>query len=350
MTDARLDAHVIVRRHGFALDAAMAVAPGEIVAVMGPSGAGKSTMLGVISGLLRTRDGHVRVGGRDVSTRDRQVAPQHRGVVLLGQEPHLFPHLSARDNVAFGLHRRGLDRGQARAQADEWLARTGLAEHGARAPRALSGGQQQRVALARALATRPEVLLLDEPLTALDVETGAGIRALLAEQLPAAGTTTVMVTHSAVDAVALASRLILLEGGSVSQDGPIRDVLGAPATTFGATIAGVSRVPGTARDGVWRAGALALPAPGTPDGLAVAFIPPRAVRPYPAGAATPAGFAAWTTLVARVEPTVAGARVVAADPLIVADLSVRAVAEHRISVGDEIRCAVDPAEVRIVAG
>ena len=348
MSGAALDAHVVVRRRGFVLDAAVTVAGGEVIAVMGPSGAGKSTLLAVVSGLLRSREGHVRVGGRDVSTPERQVAPQRRGVVLLGQEPHLFPHLTARDNVAFGLRRRGVRRGQARAEAEEWLARTGLADHAGHAPRELSGGQQQRVALARALATRPEVLLLDEPLTALDVETGAGIRALLATQLPAAGTTTVMVTHSAVDAVALASRLVVLEGGRVSQDGPIRDVLTTPATAFGAMIAGVGRVTGTVAGGVWQAGALAVPAGDVAEGSAVAYLPPGAVRlADPREAASVAG--AWRARVARLEPTVAGVRVVTTGPEVAVDVPVATVAERSIAAGGEIGMRVDLAAVRIVA-
>lgn len=281
MTGAALDAHVVVRRRGFVLDAAVTVAGGEVIAVMGPSGAGKSTLLAVVSGLLRSREGHVRVGGRDVSTPERQVAPQRRGVVLLGQEPHLFPHLTARDNVAFGLRRRGVRRGQARAEAEEWLARTGLADHAGHAPRELSGGQQQRVALARALATRPEVLT-------------------------------------------------------------------TPATAFGAMIAGVGRVTGTVAGGVWQAGALAVPAGGVAEGSAVAYLPPGAVRlADPREAASVAG--AWRARVARLEPTVAGVRVVTTGPEVAVDVPVATIAERSIAAGGEIRMRVDLAAVRIVA-
>jgi ABC-type nitrate/sulfonate/bicarbonate transport system ATPase subunit len=159
---------------------------GETVAVLGPSGAGKSTLLDVIAGLLASpRACACRWSRAHLAA--AVVAPQRRGVVLLRQDPHLFPHLTARENVAFGLRARGTAKTDALAEADEWLAQVGLADvqAGDRRPRELSGGQQQRVALARALATRPDVLLLDEPLTALDAETASGVRALLAERLAA---------------------------------------------------------------------------------------------------------------------------------------------------------------------
>jgi len=231
-----LDAHVVIERHDFRLDAALAVAPGEVVALMGPSGAGKSTLLAAIAGLVRMRSGHVRIDGSDVAG-SHPVAPHRRGVVLLGQDPRLFPHLSAADNIAFGMRAHGLSRHAARAEARAWLERVGLDGFDARRPAELSGGQQQRVALARALATAPRVLLLDEPLTALDPETAGGIRTLLAEQLRAADATALVVTHNPIDATVLARRLIVLETGSISQHGAVTEVLANPATRFVATIA-----------------------------------------------------------------------------------------------------------------
>ncbi|HAN24259.1 MAG TPA: ABC transporter ATP-binding protein, partial [Microbacterium ginsengisoli] len=157
-----LDARVVVRRDGFALDAALAVAPGETIAVMGPSGAGKSTLLGALAGLVPLDDGRIAVGGRELSTPARTVPPARRRMVLLSQDPHLFPHLSALDNVAFGPRARGVPRSVARARAQDWLDRLGVGAAASRRPDALSGGQRQRVALARAIVTEPDVLLLDE--------------------------------------------------------------------------------------------------------------------------------------------------------------------------------------------
>ncbi|WP_336631491.1 MULTISPECIES: sulfate/molybdate ABC transporter ATP-binding protein [unclassified Microbacterium] len=348
---ARLDVHGVVRRGGFELDARVAAGPGDAVAVMGPSGAGKSTLLAVVAGLLRSREGHVRVDGRDVSSPTTQVPPKHRGVVLLGQDPHLFPHLSARENVVFGLRaRRRASSAALRAAADAWLDRVGLGAHRARRPDALSGGQRQRVALARALATAPRLLLLDEPFGALDPATATEIRGVLADQLAATGTTTVFVTHAVVDALVLADRLLLLEEGRVVQDGPPRDVLTLPATPFAAGLAGVARVPGTVRAGVWRAAGLALPAAELPDTDAVAFVPAEAVHLVADAAASASGrLAVWRARVVRVDATVAGARVQTADPIVSVDVPVTALAEHLPRAGDELTLAVDPRAVRIQA-
>ncbi len=242
---ATLDAEIRVDRGAFALDAALRAEPGEIVALMGPSGAGKSTLLGVVAGFVPLTAGAVRLDGGTVQDAvGTDVPPRERGVILLGQQPRLFPHLSARDNIAFGPRARRVPKTQARADADAWLARIGLAGLGDRRPARLSGGQQQRVALARALATAPRVLLLDEPLASLDPATADGIRALLRDELAETGTTIVMATHDAADAIALADRLVVLEGGRVTADGEPSTVLDEPATPFAAALA--RTVPGAA--------------------------------------------------------------------------------------------------------
>lgn len=362
MTAPALDAHVVVRRDGFVLDAAITAEPGEIVALMGPSGAGKSSALAVISGLLPVSDGRVSVGGEVVSSATVQLPPQRRGVVLLGQDPHLFPHLSARDNVAFGIRVSGVGgraaaRVERRARSERWLELVGLAGRGHRRPAELSGGQQQRVALARALATEPRVLLLDEPFTALDPATRGDIRAMLAARLPAAGVTTVMVTHDVVDAAALAARLIVLDHGRVTQDGSVREVLAAPASDFAATLAGVNRVPGRVAAEVWSAGGLRLPAVGLADGDAVALIPPSAVQLLLEAGEDGAGDAAasdvswtWTSPVLRLEATATGARLRAADPDIVCDVPITAIADGALAAGDPVRLRLDPSAVRFAKG
>ncbi len=166
-------------------------------------------------------------------------------MVLLGQDPRLFPHLTIIENVAFGPRAHGTDRAAARRSATEWLRRVGLGDAGERHPAQLSGGQQQRVALARALAVEPRMLLLDEPLTSLDVETAADVRDLLRAQLAETGATALLVSHDATDAVGVARRLIVLEQGTVAQEGLVEDVLAAPATRFVAAVAAAHRFGGS---------------------------------------------------------------------------------------------------------
>lgn len=327
---AALTADIRVRRRGLTVSAALTAAPGEIVAVMGPSGAGKTTILEAIAGLTPLDAGSVRIGDEVVSAPGHQVAPRRRGTVLLRQDPCLFPHLSARDNVAFGLRSRGESARRARTAAEDWLARVGLAGAGDRAPRELSGGQQQRVALARALAAEPRVVLLDEPLTALDPATAATLRTVLADQLRAAGTTTVLVTHDALDAAAAADRLVLLENGEVSQRGDVRAVLRAPATAFGAAIAGLNRVVGRVEGGVWRSGALRIAQRADAGGASIALFRPSAVAVAPGkGGIGLADAITWEATVQRLEPTVGGVRVFVADPALAVDVGVEHAAELR---------------------
>jgi len=248
-----LDARLLVPRGAFALDVALTVAAGDVLALLGPNGSGKSTLLAALAGLIRPAAGHVRVGER-VLTRCEPgrtallVPPERRRVGLLGQDPLLFPHLDAVQNIAFGLRSTGTPRAEALAEAAEWLAAVGLAGMERRRPAALSGGQQQRVAIARALAPRPDVLLLDEPMAALDVETAAQTRELLAERIRTGGTTTVLVTHDATDALVLADRTAVLHEGRIVDDGPTARVLGEPTTRFVASFGGSGVLVGTVRE------------------------------------------------------------------------------------------------------
>ena len=351
MTGTGLDAHIVVERRGFRLDAVVQASPGETVAVMGPSGAGKSTLLGALAGLVTLDGGHVRLGDRmlDSAHPRAHVTPSQRGVVLLGQEPRLFPHLSAHGNVAFGLLARGSIRSAADAQADEWMSRVGLEGLGGRRPAELSGGQQQRVAIARALATRPSAVLLDEPLTFLDLETAGEIRAVLRDQLAATHTTAVVATHDAVDAVSLAHRLVVVENGTVTQVGAVRDVLAWPATRFVAAVAGLNRVLGTARDRRWTRDGLTLPASIDGEEVAAVF-PPTAVRLEAAGAERPAsGDGEWLGRVVRLEQTPSGVRVRTAEPEVAIDLTADRAAALELTPGLAVRLQVDPAEVRMLA-
>ncbi|RUR03140.1 sulfate/molybdate ABC transporter ATP-binding protein [Labedella endophytica] len=240
-----VDAEVLSR--GF--DARITVAEGETVALLGPNGAGKSTLLGLAAGLIAPDRGRATLGGRvllDVGSSGRQVVlpAWRRGVSLLAQEALLFPHLTVRENVAFGPRSTGASRAEARRSADAWLERVDATDLARRRPAELSGGQAQRVAVARALATEPELLLLDEPLAALDVSVAPAIRRLLREVLQ--HRTAIVVTHDVLDAYTLADRIVVLEAGRVVDAGPARAVLDRPTTPFAAGLAGLNLLVGTA--------------------------------------------------------------------------------------------------------
>jgi molybdate transport system ATP-binding protein len=243
-----LAGRVVARRGELAVDVELAVADGEVLAVLGPNGAGKSTVLRVLAGLLRPGGGRVVVDGEQVWDDGAVHLPPHRrSLGMVFQDHLLFPHLSVTENVAFGPRSRGIPRAAARAAATTWLDRVGLAGLGDRRPGQLSGGQAQRAALARALAGDPRVLLLDEPLSALDARTRLTVRAELRRHLADYPGSTVLVTHDPVDAMALADRVLVVEDGRVVQQGPPADVARRPRTDYVARLVGLSLLPGTAR-------------------------------------------------------------------------------------------------------
>ncbi|KDA44503.1 MULTISPECIES: ATP-binding cassette domain-containing protein [unclassified Frankia] len=213
-----LSALMTVRRGQFVLDVEVSVARGETVAVLGRSGAGKSTLLRALAGLLPLDEGRITLAGEvlDDPAEHRFVPSEQRPVGMVFQDYLLFPHLRARDNIAFGLRARlGQGRRHARASADTWLERFGIGHLGDRRPDALSGGQGQRVALARALASGPGLLLLDEPLAALDTATRREVRSFLHNVLPTLAAPVLIVTHDPTDAEVLADRILALDAGRV---------------------------------------------------------------------------------------------------------------------------------------
>ena len=232
---------------GRGFDVALMLGPTETVAVMGPNGAGKSTLLSVIAGLLRPDSGRGELNGRTLfelsAGRRTWTPPHHRGTALLAQEPLLFPHLSAVDNVAFGPRSAGVPRKQARAEALDWLAEVDALDLQARRPGELSGGQAQRVAIARALAADPGLLLLDEPMAALDIHSAPLLRRLLKRVLT--GRQAIIITHDVLDALMLADRVVILENGRISEEGPTREVLERPRSMFAAGLAGLNLMAGT---------------------------------------------------------------------------------------------------------
>ncbi|WP_299953385.1 ABC transporter ATP-binding protein [uncultured Modestobacter sp.] len=241
-----LAAHVVVRRGALTLDVELAVADGEVLAVLGPNGAGKSTLLRVLAGLLAPDGGRVVVDGDRVwDDAGRHVPAHQRSLGMVFQDHLLFPHLSVADNVAFGLRTRGARRADARATAEGWLDRVGLAGLGDRRPGQLSGGQAQRAALARALVGDPRLLLLDEPLSALDARTRLTVRAELHRHLGDYAGSAVLVTHDPVDAMALADRVLVVEDGRVVQAGTPAEVARRPRTDYVARLVGLVLLAGT---------------------------------------------------------------------------------------------------------
>ncbi|MEU0740151.1 ABC transporter ATP-binding protein [Streptomyces sp. NPDC006134] len=240
--DEGLDARLVVDRGTFRLDVALTAAPGDVVALLGPNGAGKTTALRALAGLVPLADGHLRLDG---ALLDR-TPPESRPVGVVFQDYLLFPHLTALDNVAFGPRCRGAGKAEARAQAAEWLDRMGLSGHADAKPRRLSGGQAQRVALARALATRPRLLLLDEPLAALDARTRLEVRARLRHHLAEFEAVAVLVTHDPLDAMVLADRLVVVEHGRVVQEGAPSDIARHPRTDYIAQLVGLNLYRGLA--------------------------------------------------------------------------------------------------------
>jgi molybdate transport system ATP-binding protein len=349
------------------LDVEFSVSPGEVLAVLGPNGAGKSTALHVIAGLVRPDEGVVRLGNRvltdtaagvDVATHDRRVG-------LLLQDPLLFPHLSVAANVAFGPHsRRGIFRSGRATQkqaALRWLREVDAEQFADRKPRQLSGGQAQRVAIARALAAEPEVLLLDEPLTGLDVGAAAAIRAVLRTVVARSGCAVILITHDLLDVFTLADRALVLESGKIAEVGPVPEVLTAPRSHFGARLAGVNLVGGTigpdgslqARSGVHWFGTPAQPLGTEPSTgqSAIAVFPPTAVAVY---RDPPHGSPRNCVEVTVSELDIRGPSVVVRGqeqpdgaPGLAAEITVEAAAELRLTPGDRVWFSVKALEVAL---
>jgi molybdate transport system ATP-binding protein len=235
-----------IERGGLRVALEFAVAPGEVLGVLGPNGAGKTTLLRTLAGLGALRRGRIELAGEVLDDPGRQlfVPAEHRPVGLVFQNYRLFPHLGVRDNVAFPARARGAGRHAARRHADGWLERLGLAGLAGRKPAQLSGGQAQRVALARTLAAEPGLLLLDEPLAALDARTRLEVRAELRRHLGAFGGPSLVVTHDPLEAMVLADRLLVIEDGRVVQQGAPAEVARRPASHYVARLVGLNLYPG----------------------------------------------------------------------------------------------------------
>ncbi|MEU6945561.1 ABC transporter permease [Streptomyces sp. NPDC046316] len=324
--------------------------PGTTIAVVGPNGAGKTTLLRALLGLTPRAHADLRLGDVDVTG----LPPHRRHVAWVPQDGALFPHLSALANTAYGLRAQGVRRAEARRTAQQWLDRLGVGHLAHRRPAQLSGGQAQRVALARALAARPRLLVLDEPLAALDQTTRAHVRHTLRSHLQGFGGVCLIVTHDPVEAVSLADRVLVLDEGRALQDASPAEVSRHPRSPWVARMLGRNAWPGTAT-----AEGLALTAGGTlvvadtlPTGTdALAVIAPEAVsvhRERPGG--SPRNV--WPGTVREI--TASGSRLrvlITSDeaPDLVAEITPQASAELGLADGTPVWTSVKATEATVVA-
>ncbi|HST66443.1 MAG TPA: ABC transporter ATP-binding protein [Mycobacteriales bacterium] len=339
-----LDARLVVRRGQFTVDVALGVGAGEVLGVLGPNGAGKTSVLRALAGLEPLTDGHVTLDGEDLT----RLPPEDRGVGVVFQDYLLFPHLSALDNVAYGLRAGGLRRAAARRDAARWLEQVGLTDHAGHRPRQLSGGQAQRVALARALAARPRLLLLDEPLAALDAGTRLVLRSDLRRHLTSYGGPTVLVTHDAVEAMVLTDHLVVLEGGRIVQSGRPAEVARRPRTDYVARLLGLNLYRGTARGTVVTLadGRLTLAEPAS--GPVHVALRPSAVALHRTRPEHSSPRNVWAGRVAGVEAVGDRVRVaVGGRPDVLADVTPDAVAELDLAAGAEIWVSVKATELTV---
>ncbi len=345
-----LQANLTVDRGArFTLELEFTAERGETIGLLGPNGAGKSTALRTLAGLLALSSGRIELDGQvlDDAVAGTFVPPERRPVGVVFQDYLLFPHLSALENVAFGLRARGVDRHTARQRAQDWLHRVGLGDHARSRPRAVSGGQAQRIALARALVTDPRLLLLDEPLAALDASTRIEVRSDLRRHLADYPGTTVLVTHDPLDAMVLADRLLVLEDGHVVQQGLPAEIAQRPRTDYVAQLVGVNLYRGVSRGTTVElvaGGSLTTAAPHTGEVL-VAF-PPNAVslhRTQPNGSARNT----WPVRVSGLEAHGTTTRVqLTGDPAVLVDITPAAVADLDLTDGMRLWAELKATEIR----
>ena len=360
----------------------LSVRAGRTMALVGPNGSGKSTVCAVVAGLLDAEEGRVVLGERVLDGPESFVPAGRREAALLGQDPGVFTHMSVLSNVAFALRCQGANRSAARSRARSELAAVGAAHLASRSGGALSGGQAARVALARALVTAPRLLLLDEPMSALDVTARREMRALIARRTAERGITTLLVTHDVLDITALADVVVVLEGGRVAERGTAADVLAEPVSDFAAGLTGTAVLTGrldgdalapalslpgggaihgrprdggdgdggrmsTAEDGTTGREAHGEPDPGAPG---IALVPPDAVALY----RRPPRGSPRNVLAGRVVGVERAGALVSVEVRLACGQAVRAavtagaVADMGINVGQELWCAIKAVAVRIL--
>lgn len=341
-----LEAHFAVRRPTHTTTVDLDASGGQVIGLIGPNGAGKSTTLRAIAGLLPVSSGTIAINGSLVAGPGLHLPAHRRGVGLVFQQHLLFPHLSVAANVAFGPRAQGRGRSAARKSAEEWIERLGLGDLRERKPAELSGGQAQRVAVARALASSPRLLLLDEPTAALDAASAMSLRSDLRAHLSAFAGASIVVTHTALDAMVIADRLVVLDDGAIVQTGTPSEIAARPRTSHVAALVGLNLLRGAARHGV-----VSLPAGGEVtaaqplSGQVFASFAPSAVSLY---AAEPAGSPrnVWSGRVTSLAPHGDAVRVqVASTPPLLADVTPAALAALQLRPGTLVWASVKATEI-----
>jgi molybdate transport system ATP-binding protein len=334
-----LEANVRLVLGSLSLDMELSVGEGEVVALLGPNGAGKTTFLRALAGLVPLTSGSVKLDGtvlEDAAT-GKYVPTENRPIGVVFQDYLLFPHLSVLDNVAFGMRSRGMRSHQASEKAARWVDRVGLSAYVQDKPDALSGGQRQRVALARALAPDPRLLLLDEPLAALDVTTRAEVRRDLKRHLASFPGLRMVVTHDPLEAATLADRLVVMENGRLVQTGTPAEVTERPRSQYVADLVGVNLLRGKADHGSVRiSDESAIAAAAAESGEVFAVIHPRAValhRRRPEGSPRNA----WPGRVSGIELLGGRVRVrVEGEVPLVAEVTPAAISDLNVEEGGEV--------------
>ena len=342
-----------VRRGDFELAVRFHAAPGEVLGVLGPNGSGKSTLLRALAGLVPLHAGRLRLDGVVLDETDPTgtfMDPADRPIGYVFQDYRLFPHLSVLDNVAFAARARGVSRADARRDAHAWLERLDLTALADRRPVTLSGGQAQRVALTRALAREPSLLLLDEPLAALDARTRLDVQEELGRHLAGFPGACLLVTHDPVEALVLADRLLVIEGGVIVQEGTPAEVTRRPATEYVATLVGLNLYAGHARDGhvdLDGGGSLVVAEHLHPGAVLVAARPSAVVvsTSAPQGGSArntwPATITSLSMRTERVRLTIDGT------PPIIADVTPAAVADLELGPGVAVWVSVKATELAV---
>jgi molybdate transport system ATP-binding protein len=340
------------RQDAFRLDVALSIPAGKTVALLGPNGAGKSTVVAAIAGLLPLDRGRITLGNvtLDDPAARIHVPPEERRVGVVFQDYLLFPHLNVIDNVAFGLRSRGVGREPARARADEWTRRLGLSGFELRRPDELSGGQAQRVALARALVIEPDLLLLDEPLSALDVTTRVQLRRTLSEHLAQFPGPRLVITHDPTEAFLLAEEIHVIERGAVTQSGSSDDIRLRPRTPYAADLAGSNLFIGSATRGQVTVDGHELHIANGATGEVLVTIRPNAVSVHlrqPEGSARNA----WPTTIRLIEHLGERVRLLTGAPLpLTVEITEEAAAALGLAEDDRVWVSIKATEIGVEGG
>lgn len=343
-----LKADIAVRRDGFVLSAAFEVEAGRTAALLGPNGAGKTTVVEALAGLVRLDAGSVVLGERVLEDSQVYVPPESRNVGVVFQDYLLFGHMTVADNVAFGLMSRGLGRSVVNEMVGDWLDRLGLTGKADSKVGRLSGGEAQKVALGRALIIEPDLLLLDEPLAALDASSRVTLRREIQEHLAEFDGPRIVITHDPTEAFMLADEIQVLENGTITQSGTPSEVRIQPRTPYVADLVGVNLLQGEAADGVMSVDGFEVHlADAEARGPVLATIHPHSIslhRTRPEGSPRNS----WETTIGRVEHYGSRVRVQTGDPLSLAvEITAESVRELSVSEGARVWVALKATEIRL---